>query len=71
MKTKPEPVTKYLARRFGGKWYYDPSSRWWLCSDGDRYVCRVAVGRDFEGEYTGESRMCMYHKASGKTPEWV
>lgn len=69
MKFKTEPITKYLARKFGGKWKYVIQSGW-ECDDGNRYVCRVATGTDMNGEYTGVSRLCLYHRDNSKSPEW-
>lgn len=39
--TKKINKTKYLEKRFGGRWKYDGFS-WWDCDDGERYVVRVA-----------------------------
>ena len=38
----PRPITKLLEEKFGGKWTYNRSSRWWWCDDEIRhahYVC--------------------------------
>lgn len=67
---KSESVSSYLGRKFGGKWKYNRASEW-HCDDGIRYVCHVLTGRDHNGEYTGESRKCMYYKDGSHPPQWV
>ena len=63
-------IVKKLAQKYGGKWTYNRSSGSWHCDDGIRYVCNVLTGKDYEGEYTGESTMCMYFK-DGRSSKWV
>jgi len=64
-------ITKLLAQKFGGKWQYDKKSHQWRADDNNRYVRYVLTGRDYEGEYTGESSLCMYFHDNSKSPEWV
>ena len=71
----PKPKTlkvmstaKLLGQKYGGKWKHVHGQ--WECDDGNRYVCRVATGMDFNGEYTGAWSMCLYHR-DGKPSEWV
>lgn len=64
-------VSDSLEIRFGGKWVYDRCHNQWNCDDGNRYVCSALTGRDFEGEYTGETRMFLYYRNNEKLPEFV
>lgn len=69
IKFKTEPTTRYLARKFGGKWRY-LIGQGWECEDGNRYVHSVLTGRDYDGEYTGDSRLCLYYRDNSNLPEW-
>jgi len=69
-KIKLESRAANLSRRFGGKWKYKGFSGRWDCDDGIRYVCYVLTGRDIDGEYTGESSLCMYF-LDGRSPKWI
>lgn len=64
-------ISKALEIKYGGKWTYDRKLGQWNCNDEDRYVCNVLTGKDYDGEYTGESQMCLYHMKSNKPSEWV
>ncbi len=68
-KLKTQSISSALAKKFGGKWKYFNHAHW-ACDDGIRYVRRVATGTDFNGEYTGETMMCMYYN-DGTSPEWI
>ena len=70
MGIKTESRAANLSRRFGGKWKHNPFAGQWDCDDGIRYVCDVLTGRDFDGEYTGGSSLCMYFR-DGRTPKWI
>ncbi len=60
-----------LAKNFGGKWKYDRRAGQWNCNDGNRYVVRVATGRDLNGEYDGTSSNIMYFRDNSELPVWV
>ena len=60
-----------LSEKCGGRWSYHSPSRQWRCEDGNRYVQTVLTGKDMEGEYTGETSLCMYYMDNSKPPEWV
>lgn len=70
MKLKTKSRSLSLHEKYGGKWKYCRKQGQWNCDDGIRYVCDVLTGKDFDGEYTGESSLCMYFK-DGSTPKWI
>lgn len=71
MKLKTKPLTQALSERYGGKWKHRGFAGTWECDDGVRYVCGVLTERDFDGEYTGGSSLCLYYRDGSKSPEWV
>lgn len=68
-KRKVKSIAKALSEKYGGKWKYQYPCDW-FCDDKNRHVSRVATGTDFNGEYTGDSTLCMYYD-DGTTPEWI
>jgi hypothetical protein len=71
MRFKVESVVNELAKKYGGKWIYDRRSGTWECDDGIKYVCKILTGVDMDGEYTGESSLCLYCCGDVAPPEWV
>jgi hypothetical protein len=69
LKLKTISVKKALVQKLGGKWKHEYGGTW-RCDDNIRYVCRVATGMDYSGEYDGSSRFCLYY-VDGRTPEWL
>lgn len=67
-KYKARPLSHVLTEKFGGKWKYQICDSTWRRADG-AYCAHVLTGRDYDGEYTGESRLCVYFK--DRSPEWL
>lgn len=64
-------VSKKLEELLGGKWKWNRQTYQWDCDDGDRYVSKVLTGKDYNGEYTGETTMYMYSRSGSIPPKWV
>lgn len=65
---KYRSMVKWLNTKYGKGWKYIHNFGW-ENKDG-RTVWRVATGKDMDGEYTGESSLCMYFN-DGTMPKWL
>ena len=64
----PKPVTKLLEEKFGGKWTYNRSSRWWYCDDGIRYAHYVSENFNneyYQDEFANPPSLYMYNGNEG------
>jgi len=51
-KKRKKPITKQLAKKFGGNWKYVPFQSIWICKEFDALACYVAEGGyDMDGNY--------------------
>ncbi len=68
---KKKSYSVVFNEKFGGKWKYIPFKKTWECNDGIREIRSVLTGMDYNGEYTGETSLCMYFNDNSTSPEWV